>query len=118
VYGAIRWVNEAKEPTVEVELRARAHSRAICSGCGRRRPGYDKLPLRHFEFIPLWGIKVFFLYAPRRVECRRCGIKVERMPWVAGKHQLTETYVWFLAGWARRLSWSEVAGAFRTTWDY
>lgn len=118
VYGAIRWVNEAKEPTVEVELRARANSRAICSGCGHRRPGYDKLPVRRFEFVPLWGIKVFFLYAPRRVECRRCGVKVERMPWAAGKHQLTETYAWFLAGWARRLSWSEVASAFRTTWDH
>ncbi len=118
VYGTIRWVNEAKEPTVEVELRARANSRAICSGCGHRRPGYDTLPVRRFEFIPLWGIKVFFLYAPRRVDCWRCGIKVERMPWVAGKHQLTETYAWFLAGWAKRLSWSEVAGAFRTTWDH
>ena len=118
VYGAIRWVNEAEEPIVEVELCARANSRAICSGCGHRRPGYDKLPVRRFEFIPLWGIKVFFLYAPRRVECRRCGIRVERMPWAAGKHQLTETYAWFLAGWARRLSWSEVASAFRTTWDH
>jgi len=118
VYGAIRWVNDAKEPTVEVELCARANSRAICSGCGHRRPGYDKLPVRRFEFIPLWGIKVFFLYAPRRVECRRCGVKVERMPWAAGKSQLTESYAWFLAGWAKRLSWSEVAGAFRTTWDH
>ncbi len=118
VYGAIRWVNEAKEPTVEVELHARANSRAICSGCGRRSPGYDTLSVRRFEFIPLWGIKVFFLYAPRRVECRRCGVKVERMPWAAGKHQLTETYAWFLARWARRLSWSEVASVFRTTWDH
>lgn len=40
------------------------------------------------------------------------------MPWAAGKHQLTETYAWFLAGWARRLSWKEVAEAFRTTWDH
>ena len=118
VYGRIRWVNEAKEPTVEVELHARANGRAICSGCGQRRPGYDKLPARRFEFIPFWGIKVFFLYAPRRVECRRCGVKVERMPWVAGKHQLTEAYAWFLADWARRLSWKEVAEAFRTTWDH
>ena len=77
VYGAIRWVNEAKEPTVEVELRARANSRAICSGCGHRRSGYDKLPVRRFEFIPLWGIKVFFPYTPRWVECQPCGIKVD-----------------------------------------
>lgn len=118
VYGSARWVEDASEPTIEAELRPRANGRAICSGCGRRSPGYDTLPVRRFEFIPMWGIKVFFVYAPRRVSCRRCGIRVERMPWAAGKHQLTETYAWFLAGWARRLSWKEVAEAFRTTWDH
>ena len=40
------------------------------------------------------------------------------MPWVAGKHRLTDTYAWFLAGWAKRLSWHEVAEAFRTSWDH
>lgn len=118
VYGAVNWVEDAREPTIEVELRPRANSRAICSGCGRRRPGYDTLPRRRFEFIPAWGIRVFFLYAPRRVACPACDVRVERMPWAAGKHQLTETYAWFLAGWARRLSWKEVAKAFRTTWDH
>jgi hypothetical protein len=52
VYGAIRWVNEAKEPTVEVELHARANSRPICSGCGHRRPGYDS---RCFSSTPRAG---------------------------------------------------------------
>lgn len=117
VYGSVRWANDAEEPAIEVELHARANSRGICSGCARRRPGYDRLSQRCFEFIPFWGLKVFFLYAPRRVECGRCGIRVERMPWVSGKRQLTESYAWFLAGWAKRLSWSETARAFRTTWD-
>jgi transposase len=40
------------------------------------------------------------------------------MPWSKGKHQLTETYAWFLAGWAKRMSWKEVGEAFRTTWDH
>ena len=118
VYGEVRWVEDASEPTIEAELNPRANGRAICSGCGRHRPGYDTLPTRRFEFIPMWGIKVFFIYAPRRVNCPNCGIRVERMPWASGKHQLTETYAWFLAGWGKRLSWSEVAGAFRTTWDH
>lgn len=118
VYGAVRWVEDASEPTIEAELRPRSNGRAICSGCQRRRPGYDRLPVRRFEFIPMWGIKVFFVYAPRRVDCPRCGVRVEQMPWVAGKHQLTQAYAWFLAGWAKRLSWKEVAKAFRTTWDH
>jgi transposase len=118
VYGTVCWVEGAREPTVEVELRPRRNSRPVCSGCSQRRRGYDTLPVRRFEFIPMWGIKVFFLYAPRRVDCPGCGVRVERMPWVAGKRRLTEAYAWFLAGWARRLSWKEVAEAFRTTWDH
>ncbi|MDO8864089.1 hypothetical protein Q6D67_20585 [Haliea sp. E1-2-M8] len=39
VYGPVRWVEDASEPTIEAELRPRANGRAICSGCGRRRPG-------------------------------------------------------------------------------
>ena len=30
---------------------------------------------------------------------------------------LTTTYRWFLSTWAKRLSWSEVASIFRTSWD-
>jgi transposase len=53
----------------------------------------------------------------RRVDCPRCGIKVERVPWAEGKNHLTTTYAWFLAKWAKRLSWKEVADAFQTKWD-
>ena len=118
VYGTIYWVEGAMQPTVEVELHPRKNGRPICCGCGCKRPGYDRLPTRKFEFIPMWGIKVFFLYAPRRVDCPACGVRVERLPWAAGKHRLTKSYAWFLANWARRLSWKEVAEAFRTTWDH
>jgi transposase len=118
VYGGIHWVEGGPVPTLEVELQSRVNSRPVCSVCGKRRPGYDTLPERRFEFIPMWGHKVFFVYAPRRVECRACGIRVEQMPWVTGKHRLTDVYMWFLAGWAKRLSWKEVAEAFHTTWDH
>jgi transposase len=118
VYGAVSWVEGAPVPSLEVEIQPRSNSRPVCSGCGQRGPGYDTLPARRFEFIPVWGNKVFFVYAPRRVNCLCCGIRVERMPWVVGKHRLTEAYAWFLAGWAKRLSWKEVAEAFRTSWDH
>ncbi len=89
----------------------------MCSVCGRRGPGYDTLPVRRFEFVPVWGIRFFFLYSLRRVECPTCGIKVERVPWAEGKNHLTTTYAWFLARWAKRLSWKGVAEAFHTSWD-
>jgi transposase len=80
---------------------------------------YDHLPkARRFEFVPLWQIAVFFVYVMRRVDCRHCKrIVVERVPWSDGKHQTTLTYRWFLAEWGRRLSWSETAAIFRTSWQ-
>lgn len=117
VYGAVRWIETAGEPAIEAELRPRSNSQALCSGCGRPGPGYDTLAVRRFEFVPLWGMKVFFVYAPRRVDCPACGVRVERMPWAEGKHHLTQAYAWFLAAWAKRLCWKEVAEAFRMSWD-
>ena len=86
-------------------------------GCGRPGPAYDRLEERRFEFVPVWGILVFLAYRMRRVDCKRCGVTVEMVPWCDGKNQLTTTYRWFLATWAKRLSWSEVGSIFRTSWD-
>jgi len=116
VYGKAKWVEGTEPPTLEVELHARKNGRPICSGCDRRGPTYDRLPERRFEYVPLWGIAVMFVYARRRVDCRRCGVTAERVPWATGKSRLTTRYRWFLARWARRLSWQEVATIFHTTW--
>jgi transposase len=117
VYGNAEWIKSDGELALLIEILARANSRPICSGCRRRRPGYDTLAPRLFEFVPLWGIAVFFIYAMRRVNCPKCGVKVETVPWADGKHTLTKTYMHFLATWAKRLSWKETAVAFRTTWE-
>jgi transposase len=111
-------LEEDGELAIEIEVEARANGRPICSGCGHPGPGYDRLTKRRFEYVPLWGIAVFFLYAMRRVECPQCGVKVERVPWAEGKSQLTTRYRWFLARWAKRLSWQEVARVFGTTWEH
>ncbi|MFQ5856986.1 MAG: transposase, partial [Anaerolineae bacterium] len=118
VYGAVRLVEEHSGLVIEAEVCPRAHRRPTCSGCAQPGPGYDTLTPRRFECVPLWGIPVFFLYAMRRVACRTCGVRVEAVPWAEGKHQLTTTYAWFLATWAKRVSWTEVAEAFRTTWEH
>ena len=117
VYGNIVWLDSGEDPELLIEVVPRANGKPICSGCGRPGPGYDTLPLRLFEFVPLWGIAVFFSYAMRRVDCPRCGVTVEAVPWADGKHTLTTTYMHFLAAWARRLSWKETAVIFRTTWE-
>lgn len=113
VYEEVRWAGDQ----IEVAVRPRQGSRPACSACGRRGPGYDTLPERRLDFIPLWAIAVTFIYAMRRVDCPDCGVTVEQVPWGDGKRRLTRAYAVFLARWARRLSWKEVASIFQTSWD-
>src|SRR4051795_3540696 len=117
VYGAARLEEGADGPALVVRIRPRKNGRPHCSGCGAPGPAYDRLEERRFEYVPFFGILVFFVYRMRRVNCKRCGITVEMVPWCDGKNQLTTTYRWFLSTWAKRLSWSEVASIFRTSWD-
>jgi transposase len=71
----------ADKKSIEVAVRPRKGSAAVCSRCHLPAPGYDQLAERRFEFIPLWGFLVFLLYTMRRVNCRRCGIvAVEKVP--------------------------------------
>ena len=84
VYEKVRWSDDDKPADgirLDVRVRPRRGSRGICSGCGIRRPGYDRLDERSFDFVPRWGIAVVLVYAMRRVNCPRCGVTVEQVPW-------------------------------------
>ena len=117
VYEKVQWAGSRVRPHLLVHLRPRVRSHGICSICFKKRPGYDVGHSRHFAFVPLWGLAVFLVYAMRRVDCGRCGVTVEAVPWASGKMQTTHAFVWFVASWARVLSWKEVARRFRSSWD-
>jgi len=100
-----------------IEVRARKNSKPVCSSCKKRGSTYDHSPVsRKYEFVPLWGMRVFLSYRMRRVNCKKCGVKTEEVPWAKGKNTVTKTYSQFLAHWAKKMSWNEVAKTFKTTW--
>jgi transposase len=116
VYGSIKFVDGNGKKHILVTLVPRKNSRGICSGCTRPGGCYDHLPEREFEFVPLWGVPVIFLYRMRRINCIDCGVKVESVPWADGKETMTKTMMQFLASWAKKLSWQETARSFNTSW--
>ena len=118
VFEKTTWREDSPVPAIDVMVKPRANGRPICSGCGKAAAGYDTMTTpRRFEFVPVLGIAVVFVYSMRRVDCRACGVKVERVPWAEGKSPMTNEYKWYLAKWARRMSWKEVSEAFRVSWD-
>lgn len=102
---------------VEITVAAHKRQRGRCSKCSRKAPGYDRLPERSWLFVPLWGLKTYILYAPRRVQCPEHGIVVEHLPWSDGKRPVTLAMMCFLARWARHLSWRQTARSFLTSWE-
>lgn len=118
VYTKIKWNCVEGEKILEINVRPRKGSKGRCGECCKPSPTYDtSREYRRFEFVPLWGIRVFLLYRMRRVSCPVHGVKTEDIPWADGKRRLCRVYQLFLANWAKRLSWGETARVFRTTWQ-
>ena len=89
-----------------------------CSVCGEQAVYRDTRPLRRFRHVPLWGIRVYLVYAPRRVTCGHCGsVHVEALPWAQGKRRFTHALMVTLATWARILTWQQVAALFGCSWS-
>ena len=100
-----------------VHLIPDSRHRMICSCCGKKAPGYDTLKTRRWKHVPLWGIAVDLEYAPRRVACPDCGIKVEAIPWSQGKSPLSAPLSLVLATWAKIVAWKVVGNLFGFHWN-
>jgi len=116
VYKKVEFSTKDGKDILIVHIGPRRNGKRICSKCKKQCPGYDTLSARLFAFIPIWGIQVFFRYAPRRVNCSKCGIVVEHLPWAEGKSHLTNAFKLYLAEWAKHLSWNKVAKMFYVQW--
>jgi transposase len=91
--------------------------KAICSHCGKKGRCYDTLNERRWKHVPLWGIPVVLIYKPRRVDCARCGIKVEFIPWTQGKSPICVPLGVFLSTWAKEAAWDVVGRLFGFHWN-
>lgn len=55
-------------------------------------------------------------YCPRRVDCPRCGVRVEEVPWAEPWARGTTALANAVAVLARELSWQGTAGEYRMNW--
>lgn len=67
--------------------------RPRCSECGDICPGYDHRdePVR-WVHLHLGAVRILLEYAPRRVECPRCGVRVELVPWARAGSRFTRDF--------------------------
>ncbi len=90
--GVEKMVVEEVLFTIGGDLAIRVHPtwrRSRCAACSRKAPRYDRQPLRRWRHLPWGRTSVQFLYEPWRVNCPRCGILVEQVPWAATRSRFT-----------------------------
>jgi transposase len=101
-----------------VHLDRREHRRLHCGECGRAAMGIapTRRPERRWRDLALREHLVELVYAPCRVRCPRCGLRVERVPWAAKWQRVTHALARAVTSLARELTWSAVAHHFRLNW--
>ena len=101
-----------------VHLDRVGHRRLRCGECGReaRRVAPTRRPVRRWRDLAMREHLVELVYAPYRVWCRRCGLRVEQLPWAAKWQRVTHALARAVAALARELDWAAVAAHFRLGW--
>ena len=89
-----------------VHLDRREHRRLQCGECGRGagRIVPTRRPTRRWRDLALREHLVELAYAPCRVWCARCGLRVERVPWAENWQRVTHALARAVASLARELT--------------
>jgi transposase len=96
----------------------RGRRRLRCGGCGRvaDRVAPTPRPVRQWRDLALREHRLVLNYAPFRVWCRGCGLRVERVPWADKWQRVTHALARAVAALARELHWAAVAAHFQLNW--
>ena len=89
----------------------------LCGCCGRK-VGRTKgrLPRREWRDLMIRHLPLVIAYAPRRVVCPDCGIRVERVQWAERWSRVTRSLAGAVAELSRRTDLSTVAGHYEINW--
>jgi transposase len=98
LYGGNGWRIAHREydlRTLELVVRLEpTRQSAVCSGCGEtKRQFLDyKGKGRRWRHTDAWRVKTVVVAPLRRVKCRWCGIRVEKVPWARPKSRFTHDF--------------------------
>lgn len=103
---------EAKAVIVEAALRGRSR----CSGCGRKRSRYDRLKASRCRHLDLGARRLFIEIAKWRVDCPKCGVVVEELPWADADSRFTKAFEDQVAWLVQRCDQTTVSKLMRVAW--
>jgi transposase len=88
----------------------------VCGVCGQvYRSHYDKRP-RQVRDLSCGDKRVYLVFPGRRVQCSRCGVKNERLDWLADHPLYTKRFAFFVGRRCRQTPIKEVAEELFLDW--
>jgi transposase len=88
-----------------------------CGVCRQRcRKVHGVCKRREWRDLSMRKLPLILRYRPRRVECPRCGVRVEDFPWAEPWARTTRTLSNAVAVLARELSWQGTARQYGLNW--
>ena len=88
-----------------------------CGVCRQRcREVHDVRREREWRDLSMRKLPLKLLYCPRRVQCPRCGVRVEDFPWAEPWARVTTALSNAVAVLARELSWQGTAREYGLNW--
>ena len=90
-FRVIEMTHESADPDSRLRIRVerRGIRRYACSGCGRRSSRVRDQQDRTWQDLPWAALPVTVVYVRRRVRCRHCGIRTERIEFADPKARVT-----------------------------
>jgi len=104
-------------PEVWIHLSPVADAPLICDGCGGAAREVHEIEVREVRDLPILDARTWLWVPRRRVSCRRCGPKLERLSWLSRYARVTKRLAESVARLCAVLPIKQVAAFFGLGWD-
>jgi len=109
-------VQRRRGGVLEARVKRIGQRRLKCGRCGRKAAVRNQMRERRWQDLRVLTHPLVIVYAPSRVICPRCGVRVERLPWATPWARVTRPLGRLVALLARKLCWKDVAEHFGLNW--
>ena len=97
---------ETSEDSMIIQIDRLGSRLLRCGVCRKRcRQVHSIRKERKWRDLSMRKLRLVLCYQPRRVECPRCGVRVEDFPWAEPWARVTQALANAAASLARELSW-------------
>ncbi len=97
-------------------VRLVRRQKTACGACGRLARSFCDRTVRRVRDLSCGDARVYLEFEVRRVACRSCGVKREKLPWLADNPFYTKRFAFYVGQRCRRGTIRDVARELKLDW--